>query len=81
MSATRIFMKLLNESGSEGTLSVTDGLSGVGPPPTLRYAPRKQVKREHQRETESAKASHMTLLKACANSDAALQSSLNVARE
>ena len=28
-------MKLLTESGSAGTLSVTDGLSGVGPPPTL----------------------------------------------
>jgi len=26
---------LLTESGSAGTLSVTDGLSGVGPPPTL----------------------------------------------
>src|SRR6516225_8966714 len=35
MSATRIFMKLLTESGSAGTLSVTDGLSGVGPPLTL----------------------------------------------
>src|SRR5271165_4476828 len=35
MSATRIFIKLLTESGSAGTLSVTDGLSGVGPPPTL----------------------------------------------
>ena len=32
---TRIFIKLLTESGSAGTLSVTDGLSGVGPPPTL----------------------------------------------
>ena len=28
-------MKLLTESGSAGTLSVTVGLSGVGPPPTL----------------------------------------------
>jgi hypothetical protein len=28
-------MKLLTESGLAGTLSVTDGLSGVGPPPTL----------------------------------------------
>ena len=28
-------MKLLTLSGSAGTLSVTDGLSGVGPPPTL----------------------------------------------
>jgi hypothetical protein len=28
-------MKLLTESGSAGTLSVTDGLSGLGPPPTL----------------------------------------------
>jgi hypothetical protein len=28
-------MKLLTELGSAGTLSVTDGLSGVGPPPTL----------------------------------------------
>jgi hypothetical protein len=31
-------MKLLTESGSAGTLSVTHGLSGVGPPPTLRRA-------------------------------------------
>jgi hypothetical protein len=30
-----MFMKLLIRSGSGGTLSVTDGLSGVGPPPTL----------------------------------------------
>jgi hypothetical protein len=28
-------MKLLILSGSARTLSVTDGLSGVGPPPTL----------------------------------------------
>jgi hypothetical protein len=35
MSATRIFIKLLTESGLAGTLSVTDDLSGVGPPPGL----------------------------------------------
>ena len=35
MSVTRIFKKQLTESGLGGTLSVTDGLSGVGPPPTL----------------------------------------------
>jgi hypothetical protein len=28
-------MKLLTKSGLAGTLSVTDGLSGVGPPPGL----------------------------------------------
>ena len=28
-------MKLLSELGAAGALSVTDGLSGVGPPPTL----------------------------------------------
>ena len=35
MSATRMFMKLLTLSRSARTLSVTVGLSGVGPPPTL----------------------------------------------
>ncbi len=35
MSATRMFMKLVILSGSGGGLSVTVGLSGVGPPPTL----------------------------------------------
>ena len=35
ISATRISEKLLTLSGSAGTLSATDGLSGVGPPPTL----------------------------------------------
>src|ERR1700722_16218299 len=40
MSATRIFMKLLIKSGLAGTLSVTDGLSGVGPPPGVDEEPR-----------------------------------------
>src|SRR5271154_6175645 len=40
MSATRIFIKLLILSGSARTLSVTVGLSGVGPPPTLTIQPR-----------------------------------------
>jgi hypothetical protein len=31
----RMFMKLLILSVSASTLSVTDGLSGVGPPPTF----------------------------------------------
>ena len=35
LSATRIFIKLPTESESAGTLSVTVGLSGVRPPPTL----------------------------------------------
>jgi hypothetical protein len=35
ISATRIFRKLLTLSKSAGTLSVTDGLPAVGPPPTL----------------------------------------------
>ena len=35
MSATRMFIKLLTASGSGGALKVTDGLSGVGPPPTF----------------------------------------------
>ena len=33
-------MKLLTESGSAGTLSVTVGLSGVGPPPGVDKEPR-----------------------------------------
>src|SRR5271156_3114845 len=40
MSATRIFMKLLTASGLGGTLSVTVGLSGVGPPPDVDNEPR-----------------------------------------
>ena len=33
-------MKLLTKSGLAGTLSVTDGLSGVGPPPGVDEEPR-----------------------------------------
>ncbi len=35
MSATRMFRKLLALVGSLGGASVTSGLSGVGPPPSL----------------------------------------------
>jgi len=38
MSATLRFMNALVRSGSGGVVSVTVGLSSVGPPPTLRMS-------------------------------------------
>jgi len=38
-------MKLLTESGSAGTLRVTDGLSGVGPPPGVDQEPHRNPRR------------------------------------
>ena len=38
MSATLMFRKALVRLGSGGVVSVTSGLSSVGPPPTLRIS-------------------------------------------